>query len=597
MSKILFILCVMMLGVTMQAQETKAGKSKHSGPQSTDGHHLPDAAQLKEMIARFAPTPLDVDVSGLSAGDKKALAKLIQASRLINDIFLTQLWSGNHAELAKLEKDSSTLGRERLHYFWINKSPWSDLDGHTAFLPGVPAKKLPGANFYPTDMTKEQFESWAKTLPQDKREQAEGFFTVIRRDAARKLIAVPYSTEYRSDLERAATLLKQAASLTDNDSLKKFLNIRAEAFLSNDYYESDLAWMDLDAPLDVTIGPYETYNDELFGYKAAYEAYVNVRDEQESAKLASFSEHLQDIENNLPLAPQYRNPKLGAASPIRVVNQVFSAGDGNHGVQTAAYNLPNDDRVIQQKGSKRVMLKNVQQAKFQTILTPIAAEVLAPGDRQYVDFDFFFTHILAHELTHGLGPHQITVNGRSTNPRQEMKELYSAVEEAKADVTGLFALQFLMDQGSPTVPRGEDAERKLYTTFLASSFRTLRFGLKEAHARGMAVQFNYLLDKGGFRSNPDGTFSVDFSKIKQAVRDLDHDLLTMEALGDYSGARQMLDSLGVIRPEVQRALDRLNHIPTDIEPIFVTADQIAPPGKNEPGAEPATLRGSTKVTK
>jgi len=420
---------------------------------------------------------------------------------------------------------------------------------------------------------------------------------VIRRDAARKLIAVPYSTEYRSDLERAATLLKQAASLTDNDSLKKFLNIRAEAFLSNDYYESDLAWMDLDAPLDVTIGPYETYNDELFGYKAAYEAYVNVRDEQESAKLASFSEHLQDIENNLPLAPQYRNPKLGAASPIRVVNQVFSAGDGNHGVQTAAYNLPNDDRVIQQKGSKRVMLKNVQQAKFQTILTPIAAEVLAPGDRQYVDFDFFFTHILAHELTHGLGPHQITVNGRSTNPRQEMKELYSAVEEAKADVTGLFALQFLMDQGSPTVPHGEDAERKLYTTFLASSFRTLRFGLKEAHARGMAVQFNYLLDKGGFRSNPDGTFSVDFSKIKQAVRDLDHDLLTMEALGDYSGARQMLDSLGVIRPEVQRALDRLNHIPTDIEPIFVTADQIAPPGKNEPGAEPATLRGSTKVTK
>ena len=588
MRKSFLIFCITMVGIAMQAQEKSSVKSSPAAKASANG--FPDAAHLKQMIARFAPTPLDVDVSGLSGGDKKALAKLIEASRVINDIFLTQLWSGNHAELAKLKKDSSLLGRERLHYFWINKSPWSDLDGHTAFLPGVPPKKLPGANFYPADMSKEQFEGWVKTLPQSQREQAEGFFTVIRRDPQRKLTIVPYSTEYRSDLQKAANLLKEAAALTDNDTLKKFLATRAEAFLSNDYYQSDLAWMDLDAPLDITIGPYETYNDELFGYKAAYEAYVNIRDEKESAKLAAFSEHLQEIENNLPIDPRYRNPKLGAASPIRVVNQVFSAGDGNHGVQTAAYNLPNDDRVIQQKGSKRVMLKNVQEAKFRTILTPIAAEVLAPADRQYLDFDFFFTHILAHELTHGLGPHQITMNGRSTNPRQELKELYSAVEEAKADVTGLFALQFLMDHASPTVPHGEDAERKLYTTFLASSFRTLRFGLKEAHARGMAVQFNYLLDKGGFKANPDGAFSVDFSKIKQAVRDLDRDLLTMEAVGDYSGAKQMLDSLGVIRPEVKRALDRLTHIPTDIEPIFVTADQVAPAGKNELGAEPAELR-------
>ncbi|HEU5232192.1 MAG TPA: hypothetical protein VFU50_04980 [Terriglobales bacterium] len=588
MWKNLLILCVTMVGIAMQAQEKNSVKISPAAKASRNG--FPDAAQLKQMIARFAPTPLEVDVNALSDGDKKALAKLIEASRVINDIFLTQLWSGNHAELAKLEKDSSPLGRERLHYFWINKSPWSDLDAHSAFLPGVPPKKLPGANFYPADMSKEQFETWVKTLPQSQREQAEGFFTVIRRDTQHKLTIVPYSTEYRSNLQKAADLLKQAAALTDNETLKKFLTTRAEAFLSNDYYQSDLAWMDLDAPLDITIGPYETYNDELFGYKAAYEAYVNIRDEEESAKLAAFSEHLQEIENNLPIDARYRNPKLGAASPIRVVNQVFSAGDGSHGVQTAAYNLPNDDRVIQQKGSKRVMLKNVQQAKFRTILTPIAAEVLAPADRQYLDFDSFFTHILAHELTHGLGPHQITVNGRSTNPRQELKELYSAVEEAKADVTGLFALQFLMDHGSPTVPHGEDAERKLYTTFLASSFRTLRFGLKEAHARGMAVQFNYLLDKGGFKANPDGTFSVDFSKIKQSVSDLDHDLLTIEAVGDYSGAKQMLDSLGVIRPQVKRALDGLTHIPTDIEPIFVTADQVAPAGKNELGSEPAALR-------
>ena len=582
---------IIILGVTMQAQQNQPANTTKP-VRSTNGNaaKFPDAAELKKMIARFAPTPLEVATSGLSEGDQKALVKLIQASRLINDIFLTQLWSGNHAELARLEKDTSELGRARLHYFWINKGPWSEIDGHTAFVPGVPPKKLPGANFYPEDMTKDEFESWAKGLPADQREQAEGFFTVIRRDSSRKLKIVPYSQEYRADLERASTLLKEAAALTDNATLKKFLETRAAAFLSNDYYESDLAWMDLDAPLDITIGPYETYNDEVFGYKAGYEAYVNIRDEQESAKLASFSEHLQEIENNLPEEPQYRNPKLGASSPIRVVNQVFSAGDGNHGVQTAAYNLPNDDRVIQQKGSKRVMLKNVQEAKFRSVLQPIAAEVLPAADRQYLDFESFFTHILAHELTHGIGPHQITINGRATNPRLELKELYSAIEEAKADITGLFALQFLMDHGSPSVPHGEEAERKLYTTFLASSFRTLRFGLKEAHARGMAIQVNYLLDKGGFKANPDGTFAVDFTKIKQAVSDLDHEFLRLEATGDYAGAKKMLDTLAVVRPEIQRALDRLTHIPTDIEPVFVTANRIEPRQPNERGAEPAALR-------
>src|SRR5581483_1662159 len=242
MWKSALIFCITMVGIAMQAQEKNVVKSSPAAKVSANG--FPDAAHLKQMIARFALTPLEVNVSGLSAGDKQALSKLIEASRVINDIFLTQLWSGNHAELAKLEKDSSSLGRERLHYFWINKSPWSDLDGHTAFLPGVPPKKLPGANFYPANMSKEQFESWVKTLPQSQREQAEGFFTVIRRGPQHKLTIVPYSTEYRSDLQKAAGLLKEAAALTDNDSLKQFLIMRADAFLSNDYYQSDLAWMD-----------------------------------------------------------------------------------------------------------------------------------------------------------------------------------------------------------------------------------------------------------------------------------------------------------------------------------------------------------------
>ena len=410
---------------------------------------VPDLAQLEKMASRFAPTPLRVDTSRLSPGDRQALVKLIEAARILNDVFMQQMWEGNVALYGRLQRDTTPLGKARLHYFWINKGPWSDVDDYKAFFPGVPPRKPLGANFYPESMTKEAFESWVAQLPPKEQEQAKSFFTVIRwRENSKppnSLLAVPYSQEYADGLTKAANLLREAAGLTDNASLKKFLNLRADAFLSNDYYESDMAWMDLDAPLDITIGPYETYNDELFGYKAAFEAYVNLRDDDETAKLSVFTRHLQDIENNLPIDPQYRNPKLGAAAPIRVVDEILSAGDGAHGVQTAAYNLPNDDRVVQQKGSKRVMLKNVQEAKFRSVLLPIARRTLSQSAMVDVSFEPFFTHILAHELMHGLGPHQIKVQGRDTTPREELKELYSAIEEPKADVTGLFALQYMMD--------------------------------------------------------------------------------------------------------------------------------------------------------
>ena len=534
---------------------------------------LPDLAQLDKMIARFAPSEMRADVSKLSLGDRKALAKLIEASRVLDDVFLQQLWSGNQAMYEKLRHDNSALGKARLEYFLINKGPWSDLDDHAVFVPGAPAKKLPGSNFYPEDMSRQEFETWEKTLSPADRERAEGFFTVIRRDASHKLRMVPYSREYRSDLAKSARLMEEAAGLTANTTLKKFLLARAAAFLSNDYYESDLAWMDLDAPIDITIGPYETYNDEIFGYKAAFEAYVNLRDDEETAKLKFFGDHLQEVENNLPIDPKFRNPKLGSQAPIRVVNEVFAAGDGQHGVQTAAYNLPNDERVITQKGSKRVMLKNVQEAKFHSTLEPISKRVLAPSSQADLNFESFFTHILAHELSHGIGPHQITVNGRATTIRQELKELYSAIEEAKADVTGLFMLQLLADR--KLIPAGPAFERQLYTTFLASTFRTLRFGLKDAHGKGMAMQVNYLTDKGGFVARPDGRFEVNFEKIKAAVRDLDHDLLTIEATGDYASAKRMLDELGVIRPGMQKALNGLGDLPVDIRPVFSTAKEIA----------------------
>jgi hypothetical protein len=560
--------------IPARAQKSKARKTSSASP---------GLAQLEKMTARFAPTTLRVDTSKLSSGDRQALVKLIEAGRILDNVFLVQYWSGNPALYSRLQKDTTPLGKARLRYFWINKGPWSDLDNFQAFLPGVPAAKLKGANFYPEDMTKPEFETWVASLPEQAQAQAKGFFTVIRRkeDAgAKTLVAVPYSEEYKDDLTRAANLLKEAADLTDNDSLKKFLSLRADAFLSNDYYASDLAWMDLDAPIDITIGPYEVYNDELFGYKAAFESFLNLRDDEASVKFSALSAHLQEIEDHLPIDPQYRNPKLGAAAPIRVVNEILCSGDANKGVATAAYNLPNDERVVNQKGSKRVMLKNVQEAKFRSVLLPIARRML-PASARDVNFESFFTHIVAHELMHGLGPHQITVDGRDTTPRAELKERYSGIEEAKADITGLFALQYLMDHAkelnlSNVLPSDDAAQRQLYTTYLASMFRTLRFGLNDAHGKGMAIQFNYLMDKGAFSQQADQTFALDLEKFKQGVRDLDHDLLTLEAHGDYEGTKKLQDELGVIRPALQKSLDRLQDIPTDIEPIYVTADELVP---------------------
>ncbi len=534
----------------------------------------PDLAELNRMIARFAPAELKVDTSKLSPGDQQALKKLIEAAKVIDEIFVKQRWDWNWILMRQLEGDAkpwkAPLNTARFHYFMLNKGPWSELDSQTTFFPPefrvrvgeflmpVPARNPPGSAFYPEDMSKEEFEKWVSGLPGAEKEKALGFFTVIERDIRSKtdrpLKIVPYSSAYASDLERAAKLLEEAAALTPNASLKTFLNLRAKAFLSDDYYASDVAWMKLDAPIDVTIGPYETYNDELFGYKAAFEAYITLRDDAETAKMKNFADHIQEIENNLPLDAKYKNPKLGALAPIRVVNEVLATGDGAHGVRTAAFNLPNDERIVKAMGSKRVMLKNVQEAKFSKILEPIAGRMLSPADRKNLSFDAFFTHILAHEMTHGIGP--------QNNVRQSLKELHSAIEEAKADVTGLFMLQYLFDH--KILPA---AERPLYTTFLASSFRTLRFGVHEAHGKGMALQFNYLIDKGAFIAKPDGTFAVDFAKIQPAVRDLVHDLLEIEAAGDYARAKKVLDELGVIRPALQKAIDQLKDIPTDIEPV------------------------------
>jgi len=546
-----------------------AGSSTSTPPAAAPAPADPAVAALQAQAARFAPTELSADVAALPESEQRALAHMIRAAQVMDALFLRQVWAGNEAMLLALQRDESPLGRARLGYFLINKGPWSRLDHNEAFVPGA-GQKPPAANYYPAAASKAEVEAWIGTLSGPARAAATGFFTTIRRGAGGTFTAVPYSVEYQGELALAASHLQAAADLTTQPTLKAFLQTRATAFLTNDYYDSDVKWMELDASIEPTIGPYEVYEDEWFNYKAAFEAFITVKDAAESAKLKQFADALQSIEDTLPIDAKYRNPKLGALAPIAVVNTVFSAGDGNRGVQTAAFNLPNDERVIREKGSKRVMLKNNQQAKFDTVLLPIAQIALAPADRGNVAFDAFFTHILMHELVHGLGPHDITVGGRATTVRQELKDTYSAIEEAKADIAGLFALQFLVDKGQ----LAKDFERTMYTTFLASAFRSIRFGITEAHGRGQAVQLNYLLDKGAVTVNADGTFAVDATKIRDAVTALTRDIMTLQAEGNYAAAKTMLDTLGVIRPDTKVVLDRLKDVPVDIAPRFPSAEAL-----------------------
>jgi hypothetical protein len=537
---------------------------------------MPTLAELQKMTARFAPAEIGADLSGLTKHERDALARLVEAARIMDALFLRQVWAGNDAMLQELAQKAampvgpraSRTAAARLRCFLLNKGPWDRLDGNAPFVPGAPAKPA-SANFYPAGATKEDVQKWMDGLSAKARDAAAGFFTTIRRDG-KSFTAVPYSIEYQGELARAAELLRDAAQLTGEPTLTAFLTARADAFLSNDYYASDVAWMEIEGAIEPTIGPYEVYEDEWFNAKAAFEAFITIRDEAETKKLQAFAGHLQDLENSLPIDPAYRNPSLAGLSPIRVVNVVFAAGDGNRGVQTAAFNLPNDERVIKEKGAKRVMLKNVQDAKFAMVLLPISKIVLPSAEQPKVSFDAFFTHILMHELMHGLGPHQITAGGKATTVRQALKETYSTIEEVKADVSAIWALRQLADR------KQIDASivKSLYPTYLASAFRSLRFGVNEAHGRGLAIQINTFLDAGAFKARQDGTFTVDAAKMTDAVTALTGEIMTIQAEGNYARAKDLSDRLGVVRPEVQKVLDKLAGVPVDIEPKFTTAAQL-----------------------
>lgn len=521
-----------------------------------------DLSHVQNQLNKFAPVDIDYDRSILSEKDQQVVEKLVEASKYMDNIFLNQVYSKNEAILKALKKSDEPNNDVYLEYFKIMYGPFDRLDENKPFLVAEP--KPDGANYYPEDMTKEEFVQWIKDHPEDK-EAFESNFTIIRRSGD-KLVAIPYAEAYKDFLEPAAKLLKEAAALSENESLKTFLNSRAEAFASNDYYQSDMDWMDLDSPIEVVIGPYEVYEDALMGYKAAFEIFLTVVDPVESEKLMTIAGQLDAMEKNLPYADQYKNFNRGSSSPIKVVQEILTAGDTRAGVQTLAFNLPNDERVREAKGSKKVMLKNVQEAKFNKILKPIAEKVIEQSQVANVTFDAYFNHILLHEVSHGLGPGILTLsNGEETTVNKMLAENYSVMEEAKADVCGNYNVQFLIDAGIfPT-----ELEKDLYITYLAGMFRSVRFGIDSAHGRANMIQFNYLMEKQAFMFDENTQrFSVDNRKAKRAINDLANTLLTIQAKGDYNAAKNFINNYDVMTEIMQWALDGLGDVPVDIKPIY-----------------------------
>ncbi len=517
---------------------------------------------IEKKSRQFARTVIKYDDSHLSESQKLVIENLYFAAKIIDDIFLDQVYSKNRQIKKVLENAQTQKDQWTRYYFTIMFGPFDRLNHNKPFYGNE--KKPLGANFYPEDMTKEEFENWLKAHPEDE-EAFRSEFTVIRRQGD-ELAAIPYSEYYKKELTQAAEYLRQAADYAENPSLKKYLLTRAEAFLSNDYYESDMAWMDLkDHDIEVVIGPYEVYEDELFNYKASFECFLTLRDPEESKKLALFGSYLNDMEKGLPIPDKYKNFERGSESPIVVTNEIFSAGDTKAGVQTLAFNLPNDERVREAKGSKKVMLKNMHEAKFNKLLKPIAEVVLDPVQLPLVTFAGFFNHTLMHEMSHGLGPGKITINGKETEVRRELKDTYSKIEECKADVLGMYNNMFMINKG--VYPKSFANE--MWVTFLAGTFRSVRFGINEAHGAGNAVIYNYLLEKGAYEYDGNAQkVKVNFEKVYPAVKELANKLLVIQANGDYEGAKKLLAEYAVESESMAALRAKLTNLPVDIWPIF-----------------------------
>ena len=506
------------------------------------------ANDVAAKVASYAEVTLTADLSHLSDGDRQALVFLLQAGEVMDTLFWKQVHGDRDAFLASISDPATRRFAE------INYGPWDRLDNDTPFVAGT-GPRPPGAQFYPADMSKDEFA--AADLP-----GKNSLYTLLRRDDAGKLVVVPYHVEYAAELGQAAALLRQAADVASDEGFRNYLRLRADALTSDDYQPSDMAWMDMkSSPIDVVIGPIESYQDALYGTKAAYEAFVLVKDIEWSQRLQRFAAHLPALQQGLPVDAKYKAETPGTDADLNAYFAIYYGGDANAGAKTIAINLPNDEEVQLAKGSRRLQLENTMRAKFDAILVPIAGELVAPEQIPHITFDAFFENVMFHEVAHGLGIKN-TLDGRGT-VRQALTDLASSYEEGKADILGLYMITKLGDMGELDAAKRHDN----YVTFLAGIFRSVRFGASSAHGQANMVAFNFLQERGAFtRDEATGHYRVDFERMPAAVDELSAKILTLQGDGDHAGAKAFLEQYGHVSPQLQADLDRLQAkaIPVDI---------------------------------
>jgi hypothetical protein len=559
-----FFLLFLALGFIIVCVNLNTSCKGKEGEKVSEFDQIVKVPDIKERVAQFVPTEITYDESVLKEEQKQVLNKLVLAAKLIDKIFWKQ---ASHVGLewkARLEQMDNPAAKDYLLYLIINFGPFDRLDENKPFIGADP--KPSGAGFYPIDMTKNYFEGYITGNP-DVKEAFENSFTVIRKKDD-KLIAVPYNEEYKEELEPIAQLLKEAADITSNLSLKKYLNQRAVDLLRNDYYQSDVDWIDLrDNLVEIVIGPYEVYEDALNGYKAAYESFVYINDLDEMKKIEGYLDYLDEMQKSLPVDQKYKDQDVsGLESPLNVVIEVFTAGDTKAGVQTLAFVLPNDERVREEKGTKKVFLKNMMEAKFNKILVPISKKVLTEEDVQHVSFFAYFNETTLHEICHVLGVNYVALpDGSRTTVNRALQENYSAIEESKATVVGIYNVDLLMEKG--WIPK--EKEREIYTTYLAGMFRSLRFGLHEAHGLSTIIQYNFMRERGAFLYDDETQkYSVDMTKIKGAIKELAQQLLILEGEGDYEQAKAFIEKYRTIEDILEKTIQSLEDIPVDIAPVF-----------------------------
>jgi hypothetical protein len=499
-----------------------------------------------KLLTKYTPFTLEADVSQLAEHNQKMLPILIEAANIMNGLFWYEAYGDKNSLMDSV--DNVQLKQ----FVDINYGPWDRLDGNESFIEGV-GKKPEGANFYPTDMTKEEFNA-------AKLEGKSSLYTFLRRNDEGELYTVPYHVQFEKEVKRVSELLLQAAELAQDAGLKKYLNLRAQAVLTDEYFESDMAWMDMtDNPLDIVIGPIESYEDQLNGIKTAHEGYVLIKDMEWSERLKKYAAFLPELQKGLPVDAKYKQDAVGSKSQLNAYDVVYYAGDCNAGSKTIAINLPNDEKVQEAKGSRRLQLKNAMKAKFDKILMPISKELITPSQRKHIQFDAFFSNTMFHEVAHGLGIKN-TIDGKGT-VREALKEHASALEEGKADILGLYMITQLHKSGEL---KG-DLDDYL-VTFMASIFRSVRFGASSAHGKANMIRFNFFQEKGAFERLEDGTYKVNIDKLQTAANDLSNLILTLQGDGNYDGVAALVKEKGVIGTQLQADLDRLSEkgIPVDV---------------------------------